>query len=64
MNTSVSLTSTWMVLLRTGNFTAFIAPQVYLERYFYLKLKMCMLWARDLSMSFAILHIYLLEEQE
>ena len=56
-----------MVLLHTGNFTAFIAPEGYLERYFYLKLKMCMLWARGLSMPLAILHIYfkqLLEEQE
>ena len=30
MNTSICLTSTWTVLLFAGNFTAFIAPQVYL----------------------------------
>ena len=34
-------------------------PKVYLERYLYLKLKMCKLWARGLSMLFAILHINL-----
>ena len=64
------LTSTWTVLLHTGNLTAFIAPPqpgvATCYRDTYLKLEMCMLWSRGLSMSLAILHIclkQLLEEQ-
>ena len=61
------LTGTWVVLLHTVNFTAFIALQVYRKRYLFLQLKMCMLWTQGPSISFVILCInlkQLLDEQE
>ena len=47
MNTSVCLTSTWTVLLHTGNITAFYCPPVVPR-----EIQMCVLWPRGLSVSF------------
>ena len=54
MNSRVCLTSTWTVLLHTGNITAFYCPPGVPR-----EIEMCVLWSRRLSVSFAILHIYL-----
>ena len=65
MNTSV-----WLAhgqCFSTPEILLLLLPLRCTQRDTYLKLKMCMLWAWGLSLSFVILHIYLkqlLEEQE